>query len=106
MATATHRQAVDKKPRGGAPETRRCCYCKKERNLKLDCLKLKAKRAAEEAKDSTSSSAVKTYNTKDGADKHAHKILVDGLDDFNTRAKEHFFFSQMVEKSVIYQPYG
>ena len=65
--------------RGDVPETRRCHCCKKGGHINPNCLKLKAKRAAEEAENAASSGAVKTGNTKDGAGKHAHTMLVDGF---------------------------
>ena len=39
----------------------------------------------------------KKDDVKDGISEHAHTMLVDGLQDFNTGAEDHFFFSQVTE---------
>ena len=39
----------------------------------------------------------KTDNAKGGASKHAHTVLIDGFRDFNTRAEDHFSFSQVAD---------
>ena len=60
--------------------------------MKPDCLKLKAKWAAEEAHNTADGGATKAVDAKDVADEHAHTILVDEFCDFNTRAEDQFFF--------------
>ena len=35
---------------------------------------------------------------KGDTDKHAHTMLVDAFKNFDTKAEDHFFFSQMVKK--------
>ena len=61
--------------------------------MKNDCLKLKAKRVAEEAENTAAGGKTKVVDTKDGASEHAHKMLIDKFRDFNTGAEDHFFFS-------------
>ena len=85
-------------PRSGATETRRFYYCKKERHLKPDFLKLKAKRAAEEAENTVTGGATNAVDAKDGASKHAHTMLVEKFWYFNTGVEDHFFFSQVSEE--------
>ena len=77
---------------------RYCYYCKKEGNLKPNCLNTKGKRADEEAKNATTGGTAKTDDVKDGVGKHAHTIMVDGFQDFNTGAEDHFLFSQVTEE--------
>ena len=89
---------------GGATETRRCYYCKNEGHLKPDCLKLKAKRAAEEAENTADGGATKAVDAKDGAGEHAHTIIVDKFRDFNTGAEDQFFFLQVSEEKFSTPP--
>ena len=98
-------QASGMRPsRGGATETRRCYYCKKEGHLKYDCLKLKAKQAAEEAKNMAEGGATKEVDTKDGAGEHVNTIIVDEFWGFNNRVEDHFFFSQVSEEKLSNPP--
>ena len=60
--------------------------------MKPDCLKLKAKRAADEAKNMATGGTTKVFDAKYGASDHAHTMLFDKFWDFNTRAEYHFFF--------------
>ena len=66
--------------------------------MKPDCLKLKAKRAAEEAENTAARGATKAVDAKDGTNEHAHTMLVENFQDFNTGAEDHFFFSQLLEE--------
>ena len=84
--------------RGDETETHRCYYYKNEGHLKPDCLKLKVKRAAEEAENMAARGATKAVDAKDSADEHAHTMLVDNFWYFNTGAEDHFFLSQVSEE--------
>ena len=90
--------------RGGATKTRRCYYCKNEGHLKPDCLKLKAKRAAEEAENTAAGGPTKAINAKDGAGNHAHTMLVDEFWGFNTGAEDHLLFSHVSEEKFSNPP--
>ena len=90
---------------GGATETRRCYYCKNEGHLKPDCLKLKAKRSAEEAENTAAGGVTKAADTKDGAGEHAHMMLVNKFQEFNTGAEDHFFFLQVSEEKFSNLPH-
>ena len=65
--------------------------------MKPDCLKLKSKRAAEEADNTAAGVATKAVDAKEGASKHAHSMLVDEFWDFNTGSEDHSFFLQVSE---------
>ena len=90
--------------RGGTTETRRCYYLKKEVPLKPDCLKLNAKWEAEEAENTAAGGANKAVEVKDGAGKHAHTMLVNKFQDFNTGAEDQFFFLQVSEEKFSKLP--
>ena len=67
--------------------------------MKNDCLKLKAKRLAEEAENTVAGGETKALDTKDGAGEHAHTMLVNYFLDFSTGEENHFFFSQVSEEN-------
>ena len=75
-----------------------CYNCKKEGNLKPYFLKLKEKRAAEEAESAAIGGAVKEDGGKGATDKHSHTIPVDAFENFYAGDKDHFFFSHLVKK--------
>ena len=54
--------------------------------MKPDRLKLKAKRSADEAKDATTVGTAKADDVKDVVGEHAHTMLIDEFQDFNTGA--------------------
>ena len=85
--------------RGGSTEMRRCYYYKKEGHLNPDCLKIKEKRAAEEAKNAASGGEGKVEISKGTTKNHRHTMLVDKFEDFSTGAEYHLFFSKVVKKS-------
>ena len=66
--------------------------------MKPDCLKLKAKRAAEEAENTADEGATTAVDAKDRAGEHRHMMLVEKFQDFNTRAEYQFFFLQVSEE--------
>ena len=66
--------------------------------MKPDFLKLKAKRAAEEAENTADEGATKAVDAKDRAGEHRHMMIVEKFQDFNTCKKKNWY-SALVLKS-------
>ena len=83
-----------------SPDTQHCYYCKKERHLNPDYLKLKANRASKDAKNAEIDGVSKAGSGKGDTNENAHTIMVYAFENFDTGAEDHFFFSQMVKKFI------
>ena len=59
---------------------------------------------AGEVENAATGGTAKADDTKDGAGEHAHTMLIEKFQDFNTGAEDHFFFSQVSEEKFSNLP--